>query len=213
MVRQTPLMGPSTLERPRASARTAPRTPLLPGIACEVTHGRTTVVMPREFAHPAADVWTLLTDPQQLTAWSPYTADRNLSMIGRATLTMLDGAAANQKTLACVVFTADAPRSLEYSWGEDTLSWMLEPAPATAGATGTAAATTATRLTLRQTLADPAMASAVAAGWHLCLDVAASILDGHPMPAIRGMAAMDHGWADLNRRYAAKLGVTPTQIG
>jgi hypothetical protein len=165
------------------------------------------VVIPRQFPKLASDVWSLLTDPGQLSAWAPFTSDRDLSAVGRATLTMLDGGASSPLELASVVFTADARRTLEYSWAEDTVAWSLEDAVPSAGEIAGA------RLTLRQTLANPAMASAVVAGWHLCLDVAATVLDGHPIPAIRGMDAIDHGWADLNRRYAAKLGVKPSRIG
>lgn len=208
MVRQTPPPGPSTLERPHPTARKSTAVPLLAGVRCDTSRGRTTVVIPREFPSAQLDVWSLLTDPKKLSAWAPFTADRNLSAVGRATLTMLDAGASGANDLASVVFTADAPRSLEYSWGEDAVAWVLGPIAVSADRTAAG-----TRLTLRQTLANPAMASAVVAGWHLCLDVAASVLDGHPTPAIRGMAAMDHGWADLNRRYATKLGVKPSRIG
>jgi uncharacterized protein YndB with AHSA1/START domain len=163
-------------------------------------------VIPREFPNSATEVWSLITKPTELGAWAPYTADRDLSRVGRATVTMLDGENAVQVDLPSVVFTADAPRILEYSWGDDTVTWTVEELE-------TDARSPRTRLTLRQTLADSAMASAVAAGWHLCLDVAVGVLDGHPKPAIRGMDAMEFGWADLNRRYAAKLGVEPTRIG
>jgi uncharacterized protein YndB with AHSA1/START domain len=207
MVRLNPPTTGSTLDRPHTAAEKSAAAPLLADARCDSAHGRTTVVISREFPNSESDVWSLLTDPVKLAAWAPFTADRNLSAVGRATLTMLDGGDPSKRDLASVVFTAEAPRTLEYSWAEDTVAWSLEDAvPSTGEAAGT-------RLTLRQTLANPAMASAVAAGWHLCLDVAASVLDGHPIPAIRGMAAMDHGWADLNRRYAAKLGVKPSRIG
>lgn len=100
-----------------------------------------------------------------------------------------------------VVFAAEPQRRLEFSWADDTLTWLIAGTEEGCG------------LTLRQTLADPGMASALAAGWHLCLGVAKTVLDGHPVPAIRGMAAMEHGWADLNRRYAEMLGVEPTRMG
>jgi uncharacterized protein YndB with AHSA1/START domain len=195
------------LERPRASARASSTKPLLVGARCDVGHGRTIVVMPREFPHSRHEVWSLLTDPKLLSNWAPFTSDRSLAGIGRATLTMLDGGDRGLADIQSVVFVADALETLEYSWAEDTLSWMLEDAVAQAGGRASC------RITLRQTLADDRMASAVAAGWHLCLDVAESVLDGHPTPPIRGMDAMDHGWAALNRRYARLFGVKPTRIG
>jgi uncharacterized protein YndB with AHSA1/START domain len=177
----------------------------LADVSRAVAHGRTTVVFRREFAHSRDAVWAMLTDPELLARWSPFTADRNLSRVGRATLTMLD--AGDNADIASVVFVADAGRSLEYSWADDTVSWGLEASPSRDGSAA------ATRLTLRQTLAKHEMASANAAGWHLCLEVASAVLAGHPAAPIRGMAAMDHGWADLNRRYAEVLGVPPTAMG
>jgi hypothetical protein len=57
------------------------------------------------------------------------------------------------------------------------------------------------------------MASANAAGWHLCLEVAESLLAGKPIPPMRGMEALEHGWREINERYAAALGVAPSQLG
>jgi hypothetical protein len=45
-----------------------------------------------------------------------------------------------------------------------------------------------------------------AAGWHICLDTMQRRLDGADVRAVRGRAAMDHGWAQLRDAYAAKLG-------
>jgi uncharacterized protein YndB with AHSA1/START domain len=208
MVRHSPPTGQTTLERPRQSSKRGSGAALLPGVWCDTSRGRTTVVMPREFESRIEDVWSLLTDPDRLAMWAPYTSNRDLSSVGRATLLMLDGDKATPVELPSVVFTSDAPRTLEHSWGEDTVTWTLE-----AMSGGPSKNTARTRLTVRQTLGDATMASAIAAGWHLCLDVAAAALAGHPTPAIRGMDAMDHGWADLNVRYAAKFGVEPTRIG
>ncbi|MDQ1560679.1 MAG: hypothetical protein QOE85_20, partial [Actinomycetota bacterium] len=56
------------------------------------------------------------------------------------------------------------------------------------------------------------MASAVAAGWHLCLEVADAVLAGKPTAPVRGSEALKHGWQDLNERYAAALRVEPSRI-
>jgi hypothetical protein len=47
----------------------------------------------------------------------------------------------------------------------------------------------------------------VAAGWHLCLDVAEHLLDGQPIGPIRGQDALNYGWDELNDGYAKKLGI------
>jgi hypothetical protein len=143
----------------------------------------------------------MLTRPKRLRQWAPFTADRDLSQVGRCVLTMLGDGDAPDVDLASVVLVADSPVLLEYSWANDMLAWRL----ATVGS--------GSRLTLRQTLADDTMASAVAAGWHLCLNVASAVLAGSAVAPIRGMDAMNYGWQDLNERYAVALGVPPTRIG
>jgi uncharacterized protein YndB with AHSA1/START domain len=196
MVRQNSNAPPKTIEQPTVrSSRT------LGTVAREVSHGRTTIVLTWDFAQGVARVWELITSPAMLKAWAPYTADHDLSHVGRAVLSMIGADGAPDVEIPSVVLVADAPRLLEHSWASDMLLWKL--APAGSGC----------RLTLHQTLEDETMASAIAAGWHLCLDVAASIIGGNPTPAVRGMDAMDHGWRELNERYATALGVAPSQVG
>ncbi|MFF4991839.1 hypothetical protein ACFY19_31980 [Streptosporangium saharense] len=45
----------------------------------------------------------------------------------------------------------------------------------------------------------------VAAGWHLCFDVAERLLDGYPVGPIRGRKARDHGREGLREIYARQL--------
>jgi uncharacterized protein YndB with AHSA1/START domain len=152
---------------------------------------RWTLVFVRELKHPPERVWSALTEPDQVGAWAPYTTDRDLGRPGDATLTMIDGDAAED--LAATVTRADRPSVLEYSWGEDLLRWELEPIDA------------GTRLTLRHTLTDREWLPKVAAGWHICLDVAERSLDGSPIPPIRGQQALAHGWQELADGYAQRL--------
>jgi hypothetical protein len=78
------------------------------------------------------------------------------------------------------------------------LRWELAP---TAGGT---------RLTLRHTVKDKDWVPKVAAGWHLCLIVAEHLIDGDPIPPIRGNEAREYGWDELNSAYAERLGITDT---
>ncbi|HMH57575.1 MAG TPA: SRPBCC domain-containing protein [Galbitalea sp.] len=155
----------------------------------------------RDFPHGRDSVWALLTRPERLELWAPYTADRDLSQVGRCVLTMLGDGNAPDVEIPSVVLVADSPELLEYSWASDMLAWHI----ATIGS--------GSRLTLHQTLADETMASANAAGWHLCLDVASAVLEGSKVAPIRGMDAMKHGWTDLNERYAVAFGVKPSRVG
>ncbi len=153
---------------------------------------RSTLVFVRDLRHPPDQVWAALTDPAQLAEWSPYTVDRDLGSPGDVTLTMIDGEVAED--MKASVRRAEPPTLLEYTWGSDLLRWELAPI-----ATGT-------RLTLRHTLDDPDWAPKVAAGWHLCLDVADLLLAGDPVGPIRGEEARQFGWDQLHDAYAEKLG-------
>jgi uncharacterized protein YndB with AHSA1/START domain len=163
----------------------------LADVDAEPAADRWTLVLVRELRHLPEKVWIALTDPAQLEAWAPYIADRDLGTVGEATLTMVDGD--TREDIPVTVLRADPPRLLEHTWGPDLLRWELEP-------TGTG-----TRLTLRHTVADKDLVAKVAAGWHLCLVVAERLLDGHPIPPIRGEAAKDFGWEGLRDAYEDRL--------
>lgn len=162
----------------------------------EKADDRWTLVFTRDLHHPPAKVWAALTEPGQLTAWAPYTADHDLSRADGATLTMIDDE--QPEDIPVQVVRAEAPALLEYTLGTDLLRWEL-----TATSTGT-------RLTLRHTVKDREWVPKVAAGWHICLDVAEKLLDGTPIPPIRGAAAAKFGWSELNDRYAEEFGIENT---
>ncbi|MFD6263512.1 SRPBCC family protein [Micromonospora chalcea] len=149
------------------------------------------LVFVRELRHPPETVWTALTDPDRLAGWAPFLTDRDLGRTGDAVLSTVDG---DQTYPAPArVLRADRPHLLEYTWGDDLLRWEL-----TANGDGTT-------LTLRHRVGGPDLAAMTAAGWHLCLDVAARLLDGDPVGPIRGAQAKDFGWAELRDAYADRL--------
>jgi uncharacterized protein YndB with AHSA1/START domain len=164
---------------------------------------RWTLVMVRELKHSPVKVWDALTDPAQLREWAPFDADRNLGAPGSAKLTMVGGPTAD--AMDCTVKRADPPALLEYTWGDDLLRWELQQT-----AMGT-------RLTLHHTVDDRTWLPKVAAGWHICLDVAERALAGHPVGRIVAGDAKQVGWERLNAEYAQKFGVEntgwPEQIG
>ncbi|MBC7790915.1 MAG: SRPBCC family protein [Anaerolineae bacterium] len=154
---------------------------------------RWTLVFTRELQHSPERVWTALTDPAELREWAPFDSDRNLGMTGKAAFTMA-GEGADEK-LEETVRRAKPPRLLEHTWGGDLLRWELDPI-----ASGT-------RLTLYHTLSDRTWVPKVAAGWHICLDVADRLMSGHPVGRIVGEAGKQHGWERLNDAYAERLGI------
>ena len=153
--------------------------------------GRWTLVYRQHFDHGPEAVWRALTDPDELRAWAPYAADRNLGSTGPATLIMTDG---DQSTrMPTTVLTADAPRLLEFNWGGQQLRWEL----ITVG--------DGTDLELQHTIDDRSDLPKMAAGWHLCLLVADDHLGGGSQPPIVGPAAQDYGWDRLEHEYADRL--------
>ena len=152
-----------------------------------------TLVLVRDLAHPPAKVWKALTDPEQLREWAPFEPDRDLGAVGPASLS-LAGAPTPQVT-ATRVKRADAPKLLEYNWGEQDLRWELEPL---AGG--------GTRLTLWHNI-DRQYITWGAAGWHLCLDVLDRFVAGQPIGSIVGPDAMNFEWKRLNVEYGNQLGV------
>jgi uncharacterized protein YndB with AHSA1/START domain len=158
-----------------------------------------TLVLVRELRHPAQQVWSTLTQPTQLRQWAPFDTDRDLGQIGRATLTMAGGESGGvAERFKASVGRAEPPTLLEYTWDTDVLRWELEP-----GLAGT-------RLTLRHTMDDRTWVPKIAAGWHICLDVADQLLSGQPIGRIVAGEARHHGWDRLNEAYAARFGIPST---
>ena len=154
-----------------------------------------TLVLVRQLRHAPDKVWRALTDPAELSQWAPFDADGPLDAAGaKATLTTL-GAPKEQASLATVK-RADAPRLLEYNWGDADLRFELE---AIGGGT---------RLTLWHNI-DRRYIAMGAAGWHICLDVLDRLVAGKPIGRIAGMEAMKFDWPRLNKEYAAQFGVEP----
>jgi hypothetical protein len=88
---------------------------------------------------------------------------------------------------------ADAPRLLEYRWGDGDLRWELEHAEG------------GTRLTLWHHI-DRRYIAMGAAGWHLCLDVLDHLLSGVPLGRMAGPELMKfEGWQRLNADYARQF--------
>ena len=151
-----------------------------------------TLVLVRELRHPPTKVWQALTDPAQLREWAPFDADRNLGTTGSVKLSTVGTPA--PKVSETRVTRAEAPRLLEYSWGENDIRWELEPIG------------NGTRLTLWHNI-DRRYMSMGAAGWHICFDVLDHLLEGHPIGRIVAGEAMKFEWARLNVEYAKQLGI------
>jgi uncharacterized protein YndB with AHSA1/START domain len=156
------------------------------------------LVLVRELRHPPAKVWQALTDPEHLRQWSPFDADRNLGAVGTVHLSTVE---ATPKVSETIVKRAEAPRVLEYGWGDNDLRWELEPVGG------------GTRLTLWHNI-DRRFIAWGAAGWHICLDVFDHLLAGNPIGRIVGPDAINFDWRRLNSEYATQFGIeTPDWPG
>lgn len=153
-----------------------------------------TLVLVRELRHAPEKVWKAITEPQHLSQWAPFDADGSLGKAGNTVKLTTVGAPAPHVT-ETMVTRADAPRLLEYTWGDNDMRWQLEPVGA------------GTRLTLWTSI-DRRYIAMGAAGWHLCLDVLDRLLDDRPVGRIVGPAAMQfEGWQRLNAEYSKQFGV------
>jgi uncharacterized protein YndB with AHSA1/START domain len=153
-----------------------------------------TLVLVRELRHSPEKVWQALTDPAHLREWAPFDADANLAVVGN-TVTLTTVAAPAPHVTETKVTRADAPRALEYNWGDRDMRWDLE------------AFDGGTRLTLWTNIGRRYI-SMGAAGWHICFDVLAHFLSGTPIGRMVGPDAIKFGgWQRLNAEYAQQFGV------
>jgi uncharacterized protein YndB with AHSA1/START domain len=153
-----------------------------------------TLVLVKELRHTPERVWQALTDPAQLREWAPFDAEGNLGTVG-ATVKLTTVGAPGPHITETRVTRADAPRMLEYTWGDFDMRWELEDLGG------------GTRLTLWTNIGHRFI-SMGAAGWHICFDVLDHLLGGTPIGRMVGPEAMKFGgWQRLNTEYAKQFGV------
>src|ERR687887_2350755 len=84
-----------------------------------------TLILVRELRHSREKVWQALTDPAHLREWAPFDADGNLGAAGN-TVKLTTVGAPTPRVTATTVTRADAPKLLEYTWGDFDMRWELE---------------------------------------------------------------------------------------
>ena len=153
-----------------------------------------TLILVRDLRHSPEKVWQALTEPAHLREWAPFVVDGNLGTAG-AMVKLTTVAAPTPQVSETRVTRADAPRVLEYNWGDKNIRWELE---ALGGGT---------RLTLWHNI-DRRFIAMGAAGWHICLDVLDYLLGGTPIGRMVGSDATKFGgWQKLNGEYAKQFGI------
>jgi uncharacterized protein YndB with AHSA1/START domain len=153
-----------------------------------------TLVLVRELRHSPNKVWQALTDPAHLREWAPFDADGNLGTVGSKVKLTTVGASIPRVT-ETIVTRADAPKLLEYKWGDFDMRWQLE------------AVVGGTRLTLWTNIGHRYIAMG-AAGWHICFDVMDRFLSGTPIGRLVGPDAVKFGgWQRLHAEYAKQFDI------
>ncbi len=152
-----------------------------------------TLILVRELHHSPEKVWQALTDPAHLREWAPFEADRNLGTAGTTVKLTMTGTPTPWVSETRVT-RADAPRVLEYKWGDNDIRWELE------------AFDGGTRLTLWHDIGRHFI-SMGAAGWHICFDVLDHLFSGTPIGRIIADEAMKFDWPRLNAEYAQQFGI------
>jgi Uncharacterized conserved protein len=152
-----------------------------------------TLVLVRELRHPAPKVWRALTDPAELHQWAPFDADASLGTVGTVKLSTVG--TPHPRVSETKIDRADAPRLLEYSWGDGHIRWELEPV-----ASGT-------RLTLWHSIGRRFIGMG-AAGWHICFDVLDRFLAGNPLGRLVAGDALEFAdFQRLNAEYSRQFGI------
>src|SRR3981189_2364756 len=84
-----------------------------------------TLILVRELRHSPEKVWQALTDPAHLREWAPFDVDGSLGTVG-TTVKLTTGGAPTPHVSDTRVMRADAPKVLEYNWGDKDIRWELE---------------------------------------------------------------------------------------
>jgi uncharacterized protein YndB with AHSA1/START domain len=146
----------------------------------------------RLLAHPQEKVWRAITEPERLAHWFPTTIDGERAAGARLKFVFPKGQAPPFDG-EMIVF--DPPNAMELRWGPDTLRLELHPVEA------------GTLLILLDTLQELGKAARDAAGWHICLDGLAALLNHEDHPDAIGT------WSDVHAVYAVEFGANATTIG
>ncbi|MEU8700619.1 SRPBCC domain-containing protein [Streptomyces sp. NPDC048680] len=130
----------------------------------------------RVLARPPEAVWRAITDREELKAWFPSEVIADAWEPGAKISFPFPG---TDMTLTGTVLEAEAPHTLAYTWGEETLRFTLTPEP-----------DGRTRLVFTDET-PPGIAARNAAGWQICL--------GH----LAGETVAADAWKSHFDRYTA----------
>lgn len=123
----------------------------------------------RHFPHPVADVWAMLVVNEKLAQWFAELSIEDLRKDGLIKFDMQDG---TYETMSILELEPEAV--LAFTWGNDEVRFELSAAEAGCKLIFTEILYSITEHTPKDL-----------AGWHVCLDVIALLLNGQMMEARR----------------------------
>lgn len=148
-------------------------------------NGQPIVRFERTFPHPVRAVWEAITDPRQLGEWFPTTVEFDQLSAGAPIAFRFPQDAYPPMTGS--MLDVQLQRRLSFTWGDDVLTFELEPRSDGA----------ACRLSFAIVLDSADKAARDGAGWEQCLDGLALVVGGEhpqrPMPA--------DAWRDYYEEY------------
>jgi uncharacterized protein YndB with AHSA1/START domain len=144
----------------------------------------------RRLPHSPEKVWRALTEEAHLAAWFPTTIEGELTAGARLRFSFREG---EGESFDGVMLGYDAPRLMEFRWGEDVI--RLEVRPDCGGSV----------LTLLDTLTERGRGARDGAGWHVSLDA----LERHMVSS----SESGEPWQAVHARYVVRLGPEASTIG
>lgn len=148
----------------------------------------------RELHHPPEKVWRAITEPRELAQWFPSTVEGEWRP--GAALTFRFDEAVGGIVMEGQVLVFDAPRCLEFTWGEDRLRFEL------------AASADGTTVVFEVLMVERGKTARDGAGWHACLDWLELALAGRERDAQAEMR-----WAQVHPVYVELFGPESATIG
>ncbi len=138
----------------------------------EKVENRPAVRFERTFAHPPEAVWAAITDPGQLAQWFPSTIEFETLEAGAPIRYEFPGH--DLPAIKGEFLHVEPDRKLVMTWGDDELSFELEPREG------------GCRLRFTVLLDGAEKAARDAAGWEVCLDELANVVAGDGTDAQTG---------------------------
>lgn len=127
-----------------------------------------TLIVERRLPYPPEKVWRVITERELLVQWFPCDIEGEWSVGAPLRFHFFHGEEEDlpQGDLQGEVMTVETGRLLEFRWGTHLFRYDLEPDG------------DGCRLRLSETFDEPSWGARNAAGWEMCLDNLALVLDG-----------------------------------